>query len=247
MALDWGRRGLVGQVSKTDIARIRCQANRLDRNRAKGTGNMMKFFYSPGSCALATHIVLAEVGADYEARRISFPADEQRSPEFLAINPKGRVPALVTERGILTETPAILVYLAQAYPDSQMMPVGDPFEFALAQSFNSYLCSTVHVAHAHGGRGARWADNESSFADMKQKVSQTMAECFELIEREYIKGPWVLGDQFSACDAYLYTVSRWLKGDGVERSRFPKVDAQAEALEQRPRAGAAIEVHFGNS
>ena len=113
----------------------------------------MKFFYSPGSCALATHLTLAEAGADYEAIRLDFAADEQQGVEYLAINPKGRVPALVTDRGILTETPAILLYLAQTHPHAELAPLDDPFALAQLQAFNSYLCSTVHVAHAHGGRG----------------------------------------------------------------------------------------------
>ena len=160
----------------------------------------MKFFYSPGSCALATHLTLAEAGADYEAIRLDFAAGEQQGVEYLAINPKGRVPALVTDRGILTETPAILLYLAQTHPHAELAPLNDPFALAQLQAFNSYLCSTVHVAHAHGGRGARWADNQSSYDDMRAKVPQTMGACFELIENEYFKGPWVMGEQFTVCD-----------------------------------------------
>ena len=141
----------------------------------------MKFYYSPGSCALASHVTLAEAGADYEAIRVDFSASEQQSAEFLAVNPKGRVPALDTGRGILTETPALLMYIAQSYPDAALAPLDDPFELARVQAFNSYLCSMVHVAHAHGGRGYRWADRPESHADMKAKVPETMAACFELI------------------------------------------------------------------
>ena len=68
---------------------------------------MLEFYYAPHTCALATHVVLEEAGATYSARRISFTTKEQQSPAYLAINPKGRVPALVTDRGILTETPAM--------------------------------------------------------------------------------------------------------------------------------------------
>ena len=90
--------------------------------------------------------------------RIDFEADEQRSSRYLAVNPKGRVPAMVTDRGILTETPAILAFIAQNFPQAGLAPLADPFAFAQVQAFNSYLCSTVHVAHAHGKRGHRWAD-----------------------------------------------------------------------------------------
>ena len=81
---------------------------------------MLKLFYSPGSCALASHIALEESGAAYETRRIDFGSAEQTTPEYLAINPKGRVPALVTERGILTESPAILLYIAQSFPAAHL-------------------------------------------------------------------------------------------------------------------------------
>src|SRR5215471_10976843 len=116
---------------------------------------MFKLFYSPGTCALASHITLEEAATEYTVARVDFSRSEQRSPEYLAINPKGRVPALVTDDGILTETPAILAYLAQCFPQAELAPLDDPFAFAKVQAFNSYLCSTVHVAHAHRMRGTR--------------------------------------------------------------------------------------------
>ena len=80
---------------------------------------MLTLFYAPATCALASHIALEDAGADYVARRVDFRAGEQRSPEYLAVNPKGRVPALAADRGILTETPAILAYIAQTYPQAR--------------------------------------------------------------------------------------------------------------------------------
>jgi glutathione S-transferase len=77
---------------------------------------MLKLFYAVGTCALASHITLEEAGADYALVGLDFSSNDQRRPEFLAINPKGRVPALVTAKGILTETPAILVFIAQSFP-----------------------------------------------------------------------------------------------------------------------------------
>jgi glutathione S-transferase len=116
---------------------------------------MLKLFCAHGTCALASQIALEEAGATYQTVRLDFRTDDQRKPEYLAINPKGRVPSLATERGVLTETPAILAYLAQCFPAAKLAPLDDPFEFARVQAFNSYLCSTVHVAHAHGRRGYR--------------------------------------------------------------------------------------------
>lgn len=206
---------------------------------------MLKLFYSPGSCALASHLALEESGSNYEVARIDFGSNDQNKPEYLAVNPKGRVPALVTDRGILTETPAILAYIGQCFPAAALMPLADPFAFAEAQSFNSYLCSTVHVAHAHRGRGHRWAYEESSFEDMRKKVPESVGACFELIEKDLLKGPWVLGDAYSVCDMYLYTVARWMDGDGVDIDRFPKVKEVFTRIAERPAIARALEVHFG--
>ena len=195
---------------------------------------MLKLYYSPGSCALASHIALEEAGAAYTAERVDFKSNQQTSLEYLAINPKGRVPALVTDCGVLTETPAILAFIAQDFPQAKLAPFGDPLAFALAQAFNSYLCSTVHVAHAHRGRGYRWANDEASFADMKRKVPETVGKSFALIERDMLRGPWVMGEAYTICDPYLFTVARWLEGDGVDLSTLPRVMDHRKRMSERP-------------
>ncbi len=202
---------------------------------------MLKLYYAPSSCALASHIALEETGARYEGVRLLLKNNEQRKPEYLAINPKGRVPALIAPEGILTETPAILAYIAQRFPSAMLAPLNDPYAFARVQSFNSYLCSTVHVAHAHGGRGSRWADDPAAHEAMKKKVAANMADCFELIEREMIAGPWVMGETYSICDPYLYTISGWLAADGVDVARFPKVHAHRRRMDERPAVKRVLE------
>lgn len=201
---------------------------------------MYKIFYSPGACSLASHIALAEVGASYDAVRVNFAAGEQRSPQYLAVNPKGRVPALVTPDGILTETPAILVYLAQTFPAAKLADISNPWAFAQAQSFNSYLCSTVHVHHAHRTRGTRWADDEASIEGMKRKVAQNMSDAFQLIENDMLKGPWVNGADYSMCDPYLFTLTSWLESDGVDMNKFPKVADHYKRMLQRPATQRAM-------
>ena len=201
---------------------------------------MLKLYYAPNTCALASHIALEDAGADYETVRIDFASAEQRKPEYLAINPKGRVPSLVTDRGILTETPAILVFIAQSFPRAALVPLEDPFALARVQAFNSYLCSTVHVAHAHRVRGYRWADEPEAIAAMKRKVPQSVGECFSLIEREMLQGPWVLGSTYTICDPYLFTISQWLEADGVDRAKLPKVHDHAERMLARPSVRKAM-------
>jgi glutathione S-transferase len=203
---------------------------------------MLKFYYAKKSAAYAPHILLEDVAADYEAVQIDFLGGEQRSDAYLKINPKGRVPALVTEHGILTETPAILAYIAQTHPDHAMAPT-TPFEFAAAQAFNCYIASTVHVAHAHKHRGARWADDATAHEHMRAKVAQNMAESAQVIETHYLQGPWVLGENYSMCDPYLALITRWLGDDGVDVAQFPKIAAHDRAMRERPSMQTVLRLH----
>jgi glutathione S-transferase len=203
----------------------------------------MIFYYALKTVSVASHITLEEVGAEYEERPIDFISAEQRSESYLSINPKGRVPALSTEHGILTETPAILLYLAQRFPETGMAPLNDAFALAKVQELNAYLCATVHVAHAHRVRGARWVDEDSAIKAMQEKVPQTMSECFNLLEAEMFKGPWVMGEQYTICDPYLFTVSNWLEGDGVDLERFPHIAAHNQRMRERPAVARVAAIH----
>ncbi len=203
---------------------------------------MLNLFYAAQTCALASHIALEEAGADYTLTRISFVSADQRKSDYLKINPKGRVPALVTERGVLTETPAMLAYIAQSFPQAKLAPIDDPFAFAQAQTFNSYLCSTVHVSHAHRMRGYRWveADDTHSIEAMKKKVPQSVYEGFALIEQHMLAGPWVLGESYTICDAYLFTLAQWLEADGVDPTRLPRVADHRRRVGERPAVQRAL-------
>ena len=184
--------------------------------------------------------MLNDAGAEYTTVRISFAGEEQRKPEYLAVNPKGRVPALVTDKGILTETPAILAFVAQSYPKARLAPLDDPFRFAQVQAFNSYLCATLHVAHSHRMRGSRWADEPALFADMQRKVPESVGACYRLIEDSLPAGPWVMGETYTICDPYLFTMAQWMEGDGVDPARFPKVSDHRRRMSERPQVRDAI-------
>lgn len=202
----------------------------------------LTLYLAPGTCAMAVRIALVEANAPHRVARLDFAAGEQRSPEYLAINPKGRVPALVTERGVLTETPALLLYVAQRFPQADLAPLDDPFLLARMQEVNSFLASTVHVSHAHGRRPARWADDEQAMAAMQAKMPQNMRDGFDQIERHYLAGPWVLGERFSLADIYLFVVASWLAGDGVPIDEFPKVAAHTRRMLARPAVQQALQV-----
>jgi glutathione S-transferase len=195
---------------------------------------MLTLYFAPNTCALASYFALTQVRADFRAERVDFASSQQRGAEYLRLNPLGRVPALATPRGVLTETPAILQFIAESFPDEQLAPLGDAFEMARMNAFNSYLCSTVHVAHAHRMRGTRWVDEPAALEAMKKKVPQTVGEAFRLIETALFRGPWVLGEAFSVSDFYLFTLARWLEGDSVEPAQFPQVAAHRERMAQLP-------------
>ena len=143
------------------------------------------------------------------------------------------MPALVTDHGILTETPAILQYIGQTHPASGLAP-SDPFELARMNAFNSWLCSTVHVAHAHLRRAYRWSDDAAGIESMINKAPQNMTECFSMIEREMLQGPWVMGDTYSVADPYLFTLARWLKVYEISTAQFPKLHALMQRIALRP-------------
>ena len=147
---------------------------------------MIRLFYSLGSCSLASHIALEEAGAAYEVVRTNVRIGDQLKPEYLAINPKGRVPALVTDQGVLTETVAILSYIAETHPQANLLPVD------------------------------AWARHQA------------------------LKGPWVLGERYSVCDGYLFTIADWLELDGVDPTLFPKVHAHRERVRARPAVRKAL-------
>ena len=203
----------------------------------------LTLYYTPGTCAQAVRIALEEAGAPYDLVRVDFAAGQQRTPEYLAVNPKGRVPALATPQGTLTETPALLAYVAQSFPAARLAPA-DAHGFARMQEFHSYLASTVHIAHAHRPRASRWADEPEAQAAMQRKVPQNMTECFNLIESHYLpqadQCPWVMGEQYTVADGYLFTIGSWLKSDGVDITQFPKVFAHTQRMLQRPAVQRAM-------
>lgn len=199
---------------------------------------MLTLHTAPGSCSRASHIALEESGLDFEVRLLDFSKSEQREPDYLAINPKGRVPALATDQGVLTESPAILAYIAALAPAGALAPT-DPFAFARMQAFNLYLATTVHVAHAHGRRAARWSDDAAAQASMAAKVTQNMRDGFALIEND-LTGDWVMGDAYTVADPYLFTFAAWLDSDGVDIADFPNVQAHFERMQARPAVIRAL-------
>ncbi|MBN9553117.1 MAG: glutathione S-transferase family protein [Alphaproteobacteria bacterium] len=203
---------------------------------------MLKLFYAPNACSLAPHIALEEAGADYEAILVDTKAGEQREPAYLSVNPKGRVPALATEHGILTEVPVLLGFIARSFPKADLAPA-DMFAFFEMQSFNTYLASTIHITYAHLFRPERYADSDAAKAEMGAKVAGNLGTQFQLVEDRFADGrEWVHGGQYTVSDPYLYVFTRWLDREGAGGiARFPKLAAHRARMQARPAVQKALE------
>ncbi len=201
---------------------------------------MMKLFYSPNACSLATHIALEEAGAQYELVEVNVRTGAHQAPEYLALNPKGKVPALATDHGTLTETPALLAYIAQTHPKAGLAPLDDPYAFARMQGINDYLAASLHVSFAHIFRGYRWADDEAAVKAMAAKGPSVIAQCLDLIQDTMLSGPWLMGERYSAADGYLYVLGRWCPRAELDLNTFPALAAHAARVAERPAVQRAL-------
>lgn len=201
---------------------------------------MLKLYCAPRTISVAVVAALNE-GVHWEAIRVDLASDEQTRPGYLEINPKGRVPTLITPEGPLTECGAILEYIAEtALP--QLVPA-DPLQRARMREVMYYLASTMHVNHAHRHRGYRWATQQSSFDDMRAMVPQTMnASCAYL--EALATGPFLFGAEPTLADYYLYAITLWFDVDGVDIADYPKIAGLKTAMEARPSVRQAREDGF---
>jgi glutathione S-transferase len=199
----------------------------------------MRLYYAPGTISIAVAITLEETALPYEAIKVDFKSGEQSRPDYLAINPKGRVPTLEVDGEMLTETGALLEYIATRAPEAELVPQ-DPMEAARMRSVMYYLASTMHVNHAHSRRGHRWADKPESHEDMAAKVPQTMTESARYISEHCLRGDFILGDNISLADPYCFVVCNWLEPDGVDLGAFPSIAGYLERMRERPSVQAVI-------
>src|SRR5580765_7095100 len=156
---------------------------------------MLKLYYAPGACSTASHIGLEESGASFEGQALSFAKSEQKAPEYLKINPRGRVPALVTDEGAIVENTAILDYVAARYAP-QLMPK-DALQRARAISLMAWFSNNVHPAFTHISRPERFATDTAVFDHLKATGRNNFHAALKEIDGILAGKQWILGDQFS--------------------------------------------------
>ena len=191
---------------------------------------MLKLYYSPGACALASHIALEEAGADYETVRIDLGKGEQKTPEYLAVNPAGSTPALVTDEGVLTENFVIMGYVAQAHPEAGLADVESSFSFRKMQSFNGFLGGSLHPAIGRVLFSRPPLEGEAR----DQAIEMALGK-YRLVEDQLLKGPWAMGGAYTVADGYLSVFTRWARQAGLLKTAdFPRLNDHLDRVQARP-------------
>jgi glutathione S-transferase len=199
----------------------------------------MKLYYFPGACSLGIHVLLEEAGAVYETALVDFTKGEQNGAAYLAVNPKGKVPAVaLDEGGVLTEWPAIAAWIAAEYPAAKLVPAA-PLAAARVLEMVAYVNSTVHSqGFARMVRSGAFAPNPEDKEAVKARGKEIFAEGFELIAKALGDGPFVAGAEFSIADAALFYVEQWAK---VTKQPLPAViEAHYERMLARPAVGRVM-------
>lgn len=201
---------------------------------------MLTLYYSSGACSLAPHIVLEEIGAPFAATQVALAGGEHQKPEYLAINPKGRVPALTDGDFVLTEGPAILSYLGHRYPEAGLLELADPEKLGRTQELLNFFSSSVHVAFAQVWRPARFADSEAAREDVTANGHRAVADYCAGLDSLVPGGAWAVGSRYSIADPYLLVFYRWAGRVGLDTSAWPNWTAHKDAMLARPAVQRAL-------
>ena len=202
----------------------------------------LKLFYAPGACSLAAHIALEETGHPFVPVRVDTKGGEHQQPAYLRINPKARVPTLAVDDWVLTESPAILQFIARSFPDAALWP-NHPRDQARAAEWLAWIASTVHVAYAHVRRAERYATSEAALQDVRDTGRAASVALWQDVEASLGTGSWAIGEQYTVVDSYLLVFWRWGAGPvlGFDIDRFPRWTAHAQRVLQRPAVQRALE------
>ncbi|PZR34875.1 glutathione S-transferase family protein [Caulobacter segnis] len=201
----------------------------------------LQLYFAPGSSSLAPLVALEELDIPYVGHRLDLAAGDQRKPDYLKVNPRGRVPTLVVDGQPVTEVLAILTYLAHRYPHSELLPLADPLKLAKAYEVMSWFASTVHVAFAQIARPERYADDDATKAALatpgEARFARTLTDIEHLARGP---GPWLLGDAFTAVDAYALVIWRWAERRSIDTALYPAWSAKAARAFARPSVVRAL-------
>lgn len=196
-------------------------------------------YFAPGSCSRVPLIALEEIGEPFEAHLVAFMKGEHKSSEYLALNPAGKVPTLVADGQAISQNLAIQVFLARSFPESKLLPFScDPLGDARILSRLAWFSDDLHplVTRIRLPFFACDAAPER----VKEQASEAMAGQLQPLEKQLGSQPWVLGEQWSSLDAYLYWVWFRITGAGFDAAPFPNIAAHHVRMEERPAVQRAL-------
>lgn len=171
----------------------------------------IELFYSPGACSLAPHIALEESGLAYTGHAVPIAEGAHLRPDYLAVNPHGRLPALWVDGEVITEAPAVLCTIADLAGPGQALLPAEPLRRGHALAWMGFLTSSVHIGFAQLWRPERFPPPDADPAPLQASGTANIARWYEEIEERIGGGPWVLGDGYSVVDPYLAVFWRWGK------------------------------------
>ena len=202
---------------------------------------MLKLYFCPGVCSMASHITLEETGAGYEAKPILLPKAEHQSEAYLKINPRGKVPALQLDDGqILTENTAILSYLARQFPQAKMWP-SDPVDQARVISTMAWFSNTVHPSFTHIMRPERFTADAGGVEPIKEQGKKAFwANCQE-IDRMLAGKEWIMGSQYTVCDPYALVFYGWGTRINLPMKELANYTAHKDRMLKRPAVRKILE------
>ena len=195
----------------------------------------MKLYYSPGACSLSPHIVAREAGIDVELVKADTKTKKMADGgDYWKVNPKGYVPALELDNGqLLTEGPAIVQYLADQKPASGLVPAAGSFERYRVQEWLNYITSEIHKNFSP-------LFNPAASAEWKEAAKANLAKRLGFVADHLEGKQYLMGDNFTVADAYLFTVSNWGQFVGVDIGQWPGLKAHHARVAARPKVQEAL-------
>ena len=201
----------------------------------------LKLYYSPGACSLVPHIALEEAGATFEALRIPIAEGGHLTPEYLAVNPHARLPALGTDGGVITENIAVLNFLGDKFGAEGSVPREDPYAAARCNELLGWFSSSVHIAFAQVWRGIRFTDDQALWPGLEKGGRKVLARQFDEID-SLCTDEWLVRGQFTAADSYALTFLRWARRIGFEIELYPNWVALVGRVLERPPVRRALDL-----
>ena len=203
----------------------------------------LTLYFAAGSSSLPALVGLEEAGARFEAIGLVLAEGQQRTPEYLSVHPRGRVPVLVIDGQAIGENVAVLSVIANLFPKARLLPLSDPVELGRAYELLAWFASGVHVAFAQVSRPERYTRDPAAWPALKAGGRENMLAAYAEIElRLQDARPWLLGETFSLADPYAVVFHRWAERLEIDMAAYPAFSAHAARLRERPSVQRALAV-----